>query len=114
MKKAILLLAAICILPLLFGMTKKEEPSPEAPFVFTGEVVAIENGMLSVEMDETDYSFGLYHVLISEETQYIDKNGLPVKEKAVQIGNRIAIGFSGQVMMSYPPKIAARSIKILS
>ena len=114
MKKIALLLALLCALPLLFGMTKRSEAQDTpSPYVFTGEVVGKENGMLLVEMDETQYSFGLYDVLTGNETAYYDKNGLPVSEKTVRIGDRIAIEFSGQVMLSYPPKIAARSIKIL-
>lgn len=83
------------------------------PFVFKGEVVELGES-LSVEMEESEFSSGLYHVLTSEETLYFDENGTPLSRDDVKVGSVIEISFSGQVMLSYPPKIAAKSIKILS
>ncbi len=83
------------------------------PFVFRGTVFEVAE-LLGVEMEETDYSFGPYHVITSEETTYFDESGNPTSRDAIKIGSVIEITFSGQVMMSYPPKISAKSIKIVS
>ena len=115
MKKLIILCLMLCALPALLGTANSVAVSERqpSPYYFTGEVTALGNE-LCVLMDETQYSFGLYHIITSDTTQYFDKNGLPTNREAIQIGQRIEIAFSGQVMLSYPPKIAARSIRILS
>ena len=83
------------------------------PFVFHGTVFEVAE-LLGVEMEETEYSSGPYHVITSEETAYYDENGAPTSRDAVKVGSVIEVTFSGQVMMSYPPKISAKSIKIVS
>lgn len=122
MKKLFNLLFVLCLCTALITACSEETSASadgtppgeqEEPFIFKGVVVEAGN-LLSVEMEETAYAFGLYHVITSEETLYFDKNGSPVSREAVKVGSVIEISFSGQVMMSYPPKIAAKSIKILS
>lgn len=89
------------------------DASNDAPFVFKGTVVDA-GEPLGVEMEETQFTSGLYHVITSDSTLYFDKNGSPLSREAVKVGCVIEITFGGQVMMSYPPKIAAQSIKVLS
>ena len=88
-------------------------PSESTPFVFKGTVTDI-GEPLGVEMEETEFTSGLYHVITGEDTLYFDKNGSPTTREAVKVGSVIEISFGGQVMMSYPPKIIAQSIRILS
>ena len=124
MKKLFSLLLALCLLALSFSGCSDKADSIETGGSSEGEdlqMTAIFRGTvfdisepLGVEMEETEYSFGPYHVITSDETEYYDKNGSPTSREAIKVGDAIEITFSGQVMMSYPPKISAQRIKILS
>lgn len=115
MKKLICLFIILSFLAVcLSGCTEEvSADANDAPFVFKGTVVDT-GEPLGVEMEQTEFASGLYHVITSENTLYFDKNGSPISREAVKVGSFIAITFSGQVMMSYPPKIAAQSIRVLS
>ena len=89
------------------------EGGDSMPFIFRGTVFEVAE-LLGVEMEETEFSSGPYHVITGEDTTYFDADGNQTAKDAIKVGDVIEITFSGQVMMSYPPKISAKSIKIVS
>ena len=122
MKKIVLLILVFALLS-LFGCSTETggevtdsgsgEGGESVPFVFRGTVFEVSE-LLGVQMEETEYSSGPYHVITGEETTYFDESGAPTSRDSVKIGSVIEVTFSGQVMMSYPPKISAKSIQIVS
>ena len=125
MKKIVLLILIFALLSLfLFGCSTEtggeatggdtgDTGGESVPFVFRGTVFEVSE-LLGVQMEETEYSSGPYHVITGEETTYFDESGAPTSRDSVKIGSVIEVTFSGQVMMSYPPKISAKSIQIVS
>ena len=125
MKKLILLLLALSLIPFMFSC-KKEETKKEnenenesegenmqAPTFKMRAVVTIVGEHIEVEVIESDYAFGVYWVLTSDSTEYIGKNGKKIKRTEIKAGDTIEISYGGQVMMSYPPQISAREIRIV-
>ena len=91
--------------------TNTDRPSDE--FIFKGEVTSVDNKKyIEMEIIDSDIAFGTYWVLISEETLFFAADGSSADISAVKVGSIIEVAFSGQVMNSYPPKIAARKIYI--
>ena len=83
-------------------------------FVLKATVNGFEGtGRLSVEIVESDYAFGTYIVLVGEDTVCVDSNGNSVGVEQINSGDMVKITYGGQVMMSYPPQIAARKIVVL-
>lgn len=83
----------------------------EGEAVFKARVTATDNDrLIEAEIIDSDIAFGLYWVLTSDLTSYYGPDGQAIERKDISIGNTIEIVFSGQVMMSYPPQIAAKRI----
>ena len=68
---------------------------------------------IEVEVIEAEYAEGIYLIVYSSETVVTDKNGNSTSIKNLKVGDTIEISYNGQVMMSYPPKIVALSIRVL-
>ena len=66
---------------------------------------------IEVEVIESDCLFGIYWVIVGEQTQFFE-NGNNIDRSKLKAGDKIEIKFSGQVMMSYPPQIVAHKITI--
>lgn len=82
-------------------------------FVLTAKVTAAANdGRIEVEVIDSDYAFGIYWVLINDETKFLDSEGNKIEEGDVKLGDTVEIFYGGQVMMSYPPQIVAKKIKL--
>ena len=80
-------------------------------FVFKGVVTSTDNNRyIEMEVIDSDIASGIYWVLVNEQTQFVNKSGNPIARALVKVGDTIAVSFSGQVMMSYPPRIAAQKI----
>ncbi len=80
-------------------------------FVLKAIVKAINSEHIEVEVIESDYAFGIYWILTSNETKYYNENGSLVGRGSIKIGDTIEITYSGQTMLSYPPQVVAYSIK---
>ena len=85
-------------------------PVPENQFYMIGKVKAI-NDKVEIEVIEAEYAEGIYNVIISEITEIYDNGGAEIGLDGIKIGDTVEIIYSGQVMMSYPPQIAA--IKVI-
>ena len=68
---------------------------------------------IEVEVLESEYTFGIHWVITSDETVFVNSNGNTIRRSSLSVGDTLEIIYSGQVMMSYPPKIAARKITVL-
>ena len=82
------------------------------PFVLKATVNAV-GERIEVEVIESDYAFGPYWVITSDDTQFVGKNGGKITKQDIKAGDTVEITYNGQVMMSYPPQIVARKITVL-
>ena len=79
----------------------------------TAEIIAISD-RLEVEVISGEYgASGIYWVITSDDTPCFDSEGNTIKFSDLEVGDKIEIIYGGQVMMSYPPQIVAKKIKIL-
>ena len=91
-----------------------EEKTPDGEFFFNAIVTdAGQKGYLMVEVVDSNVAFGPYHVIVGEQTVYIGADGATITREDIKKGDKIQIIFGGQVMQSYPPKIAATKITVL-
>ena len=68
---------------------------------------------IEVEVIEAEYASGIYWVITSDSTVFLDRNGNEIKKSDIKAGDVVEITYNGQVMMSYPPQIVALKIKVL-
>ena len=82
-------------------------------FVLKAKVTAqASDGRIEVEVIDSDYAFGIYWVLINNETRFLDQGGGSISAEDIKVGDTVEISYGGQVMMSYPPQIVAKKIKL--
>ena len=67
---------------------------------------------LTVEVTESEYTFGTHWVIVTD-TKFYDKSGNKITKDAIKVGDSVKIQYSGQVMLSYPPQIVAAKITVL-
>ena len=88
---------------------KESEQSVEG-FILKGKVIAY-NTHLEIEVVESDYAFGVYHVIVPQGTQILNKSGEQITPNELLPNDIVSITYNGQTMLSYPPQIVALSIK---
>ncbi len=77
------------------------------------KIVAI-GDKLEVEVIEGEYgASGIYWVITGVSTVYETEGGGNISAHSLEVGDRIEIIYSGQVMMSYPPQIVAKKIIVI-
>ena len=67
---------------------------------------------LEVDVTEAEYAEGIYWIIISESTEITNPKGEKISRDEIAIGDKVIITYNGQVMMSYPPQVAAIKIEI--
>jgi hypothetical protein len=78
------------------------------------EIIAISD-KIEVNVIEGEYgASGIYWVNVSSTTLLETEDGACIKLSDLSVGDRVEIKYSGQVMMSYPPQIAAIKITKLA
>jgi hypothetical protein len=92
-------------------LSDDQSSEPKAEFVLKAIVKKVENDRLVVEVIESDYAFGIYHVLTAS-AKYYNKNGSQVTRESIMVGDTIELTYSGQTMLSYPPQVVAYQIRI--
>jgi len=115
MKKFLLTVLSFAILPMLFSC-KAEDNDKIDDETNEFKMLAIVKNVseyLEVEVIESDYAFGEYWVITPQETEFFDSNGNKISRSDLKAGDKIEISYSGQVMMSYPPKIVAHSVRLV-
>lgn len=78
----------------------------EEIFCLVGEVTAIHD-CIEVNVTEAEYAYGIYRVLVSDETDILDQNGSKISLGDIKVGDTVEVLYNGQTMMSYPPQIVA-------
>ena len=89
--------------------TQGEENMQE--FVLKGIVIAI-NDKLEIEVIESDYAFGIYHVIVPNNIPITSASGSAITLDDIELSNTVLVKYSGQTMLSYPPQIVAYSINL--
>ena len=116
MKKILSILVLALALPVLFAcggdggsQSGEGEESPDT-FTMKAEILAL-GELIEVNVTEAEYASGLYWIITSDKTEFLDKDGMKTEKTALAVGDTVYITYNGQVMMSYPPKVAALSVK---
>lgn len=68
---------------------------------------------ITVEVLSSEYTSGTHLVITHDATEYLDENGNKKNRNDIEVGDRIEIEYSGQVMLSYPPQIVALKIVMM-
>ena len=83
---------------------------PSGDFSMTAEITAI-GERIEVEVIENENGMtGPFWVITSEETVYKTADGKTLGRSDLAEGDTVIIYYGGQVMMSYPPQVAATLI----
>ena len=108
-KIATLLLSLSCLASCCGSSPEMSEPSVKMLARVAGFADKIE-----VEVIEGEYGVsGIFWVITSSQTEFKAKNGAPTVRDALNVGDTVEITYGGQVMMSYPPQIVAKNVKIV-
>ena len=96
------------------GIKNEHIELSEGEVVFRAKVIANHNSNnLEVEIIDSQVAFGTYIVLTGNQTTYFDREGNALDRNTIKESDIIEIIFSGQVMNSYPPQIAAKRIYLV-
>ena len=109
-----LCLACLALTPLFSCFDGAGEPegyTPSDAFSMKATVERI-GDRIEVNVTEAEYAEGPYWVITSDATVYLDRDGNAIARSDLKVGDTIEIFYSGQVMMSYPPQIVAKKIKL--
>ncbi len=63
--------------------------------------------------EDNEDAFGVYHILLSDKTELLGKDGNRITLAGVKAGDVIEAVYNGQVMRSYPPQIVALKITVV-
>jgi len=67
--------------------------------------------VIEVDVIEGEYgASGVFWVVTSEKTVFLDREGKSITKHSLKKGDTVEIFYTGQVMMSFPPKIVAGRI----
>lgn len=121
MKKILSIILLVCSLGVITacngngGEQNPEDSGDEATknaFVMTATLKAV-GDKLEVDVTEGEYgASGPYLIIASDATEITDRNGKKISKDSLKVGQTLEITYSGQVMMSYPPQVAAIKIKV--
>ena len=112
MKKILCITLALLCLVMLCSCGKDADVT-NGDFKLQATVEEVNLLRIEVEVYNSDYAFGTYWVLTSNSTSFLDKEGNTISRSDIQVGDKVEITYGGQVMMSYPPQIAARVVQIV-
>ena len=105
----VLLLASIICLWSCTG--EENDMDKSGGVVMTAKIKEIGEYVV-VEVLESEYTFGEHWVITSEETDFVSLDGKKITRADLRQGDTVDILYSGQVMLSYPPKIVAWKITL--
>ncbi len=106
--KTLLVLLSLGALVCCNGKNEREEPR----FKMKATVEDV-NEKIEVNVYEGEYASGIYWLVVGDITKYVGANGEAISLADISLGDRIEVTYNGQVMMSYPPQVAALEIKKL-
>ena len=105
MRKLLCLLLFSLTLPALLGLGRDE-----GAFRLKGRVLSLGEELL-LEVTESEYAYGEYLIITPDGIPYTDEKGMPIARKDIRVGDLITLTYNGQTMLSYPPRVVARSIR---
>ena len=100
-------LAVLCL-----GALTACDPTPvgePGEFRLKATVNAVEEH-LEVEVYDSDYAFGIYHVITDAATAYYNESGDRISRSDIKQDDKVEIYYGGQTMQSYPPQIYSMKI----
>ena len=109
MKKIVSIITLFTLLLIAVGC---KGDSVDEEFKLKAKVIKVDN-VIEVEVMESDYAYGVYWVLTSNDTEFISKSGEKIQKQDIKEDSVIEIVYGGQVMMSYPPQIAAVKVTVI-
>ena len=122
MKNIIKIAVLVLSLSLLFSCTDNtggqsggddgESGTTNQSFVLKA-IVGTVGEKIEVEVIESDYAFGIYHVITSDSTDFIGKDGSAITKSDLKSGDTVEITYNGQTMLSLPPQIVAHKIVVI-
>ena len=77
------------------------------------KITKIEDKIIEVEAESTDVFYGVYRVHLVATTAYVNTTGEYLTKDILHVGDKVEIGFNGQVMRSLPPQIVAHKITVI-
>ena len=80
-------------------------------FIMKAQLLSI-GEKLEVEVTEAEYASGIFHIIISSDTEFYSAKGDRIEPSELAVGDILTITYSGQVMMSYPPQTVALRITV--
>lgn len=111
MKKLLLTFLAVLTVVLLPTLSACKNDMNEE-FILKAKVLSV-GDKIEVEVIESDYAFGVYLVITSNETEFLNASNAVINKNDLKTNSVIEITYGGQVMMSLPPQIVAKKIKVL-
>ena len=96
----------MCIITPFLNNGRKEEMNSQE-FYMTACVQEI-GEKIEVEVITGEYAYGVYLIITGDSTKY---HG--ITRESLKVGDKIKIVYNGQVMMSYPPQVAALEIYLI-
>lgn len=112
-----LMSAVLCTLlvPVAFsfaGCAPSDNAGLNEGYILRGVVRNIDD-KIEIDITEGEYAEGIYLVIYSS-AKFVRKNGEVASISDLSVGDEIEVTYGGQVMMSYPPQVAASMIRILN
>ena len=108
-------LFSIIILVLTLGMLcacrggDDDKTADEGGFKMIAEIKLV-GEKIEVNVIEAEYAEGIYLIITSDITDFVDSNGKRIGKGDLAEGDTVEITYNGQVMMSLPPQVAATKI----
>ena len=110
MKKFLSIILLVCALGVISSCDGNAQS--EDGFVMTATVKNL-GEKLEVDVIKGEYGAeGIYLIIVSDSTEITNARGKKIDLDKINVGDTVEITYSGQVMMSYPPQVAARKIKL--
>lgn len=96
------------------GIKNEHVELGEGEVVFRGKVTSTEsNRYIEMEIADSEIAFGTYWVLVNDNTPFYNRDGVSIERADINVGDIIEVVFSGQVMNSFPPQIAAKRVYVV-
>ncbi len=111
MKRFIGLILMMISLGALCACDGGNSGTADGEFKMKATVTALGEKM-EISVTEAEYAEGIYWVVISDSTGIYDGEGNRIDYRDISIGDTVTVSYNGQVMMSYPPQVAAITVRL--
>ena len=108
----LLLLLATCLVACVDKDGDGVDNSSKIKVTMTAKILQVSENSIFVDVVESQYAYGEYSILVGDQTTVLDADGKVIALGNLKVGDLIEVGYSGQVMLSYPPQVVAYQIKL--